>query len=116
VEGYDATAEERIIKDSFAWGQIYEQFSRTVRLIDRNIGTIEEAEERGDIHLRKIESESQNGTIIVPVNCGQQMYDVIDITDERVGFIEEKKRVVGLTLIYNPRKGEYRQTLVLGAV
>lgn len=116
VEGYDATAEERIIKDSFAWEQIYEQFSRTVRLIDRNIGTVEEAEERGDIYLRKTESESQNGTISVPVNCGQQMYDVIDITDERVSLIEEKKRVVGLTLIYNPRKGEYRQNLVLGTV
>jgi len=50
------------------------------------------------------------------VNCGQQLYDVIDITDERAGLSGEKKRVMGLTLIYNPRKGEYRQNLALGVV
>lgn len=116
VEGYDATAEERIIKDSFAWEQIYQQFTRTTRLIDRNISTIEEAEERGETYLRDAESEARDGTISVPVNCGQQLYDVIDITDDRAGLIGEKKRIMGLTLIYNPQKGEYRQILALGAV
>jgi hypothetical protein len=116
VEGYDATAGERIIKDSFAWDQVHEQLTRTERLIDRNISTVEEAEERGEIYLRNAESEAQDGIISIPVNCGQQLYDVIDITDKHAGLIEEKKRVVGLTLIYNPRKGEYRQNLVLGAV
>jgi hypothetical protein len=116
VEGYDATAEERILKDSFDWEQIYRQLTRTVRLIDRNISTIEEAEERGETYLRDAESEAQDGMIIVPVNCGQQLYDVIDITDDRAGLFEEKKRVVGLTLIYSPQKGDYRQNLALGAV
>jgi hypothetical protein len=116
VEGYDDATGERIIKDSFAWDQIYEQPARTGRLIDRNISTIEEAEERGETYLRNAESEAQDGTICVSVNCGQQMYDVVDITDERAGLIEEKKRVTGLTLIYNLRKGEYRQNLALSAV
>ena len=116
VEGYDDTAGERIIKDSFAWDQIHEQLTRTERLIDLNISTVEEAEERGEIYLRNAESEAQDGIISIPVNCGQQLYDVIDITDKRAGLIEEKKRVVGLTLIYNPQKGEYRQNLVLGVV
>lgn len=116
VEGYDNTARERIIKDSFAWEQIYERLTRTTRLIDRNISTVEEAEERGEIYLRNAESKAQDGMIGVPMNCGQQLYDVIEITDERAGLIGEKKRVVGLTLIYSPRKGEYRQNLALGAV
>ncbi|UCC17290.1 MAG: hypothetical protein JSU58_01730, partial [Dehalococcoidales bacterium] len=116
VEGYDTTMGERIIKDSFAWEQIYEQLTRTTRVIDRNISTVGESEERGEIYLRNAESEAQDGTIIIPVNCGQQLYDVIDITDERAGLVEEKKRVVGITLIYEPRKGEYRQNLTLAAV
>jgi hypothetical protein len=116
VEGYDTTTGERILKDSFAWGQIYGQLTRTARLIDRNISTVEEAEERGETYLRHTEREAQGGMISIPVNCGQQLYDVIDITDERAGLSGEKKRVVGLTLTYNSRKGEYRQDLALGAV
>ena len=116
VEGYDTTAEERIIKESFAWEQIYRQFTRTTRLIDRNIGTVVEAEERGETYLRDAEINARAGAISVPVNCGQQLYDVIDITDNRVGLSGDKKRVVGITLFYNPQKGEYRQILTLGAV
>ncbi|MFC1946771.1 hypothetical protein ACFLXY_02490 [Chloroflexota bacterium] len=116
VEGYDTTEGERIVKNSYAWEQIYEQLTRTARVIDWNISTVEEAEERGETYLRNAESEVQEGMISVPVNCGQQLYDVIDITDERAGLSGEKKRVMGLTLIYNPRKGEYRQNLALGVV
>ena len=47
---------------------------------------------------------------------GQQLYDVIDITDNRAGLDAEKKRVLGLTLIYHPRRGEYQESLSLGAV
>ncbi len=116
VEGYDGAAGEKIVKDSFAWAQISSQFTRSTRLIDRNISTVGEAENRGEAYLRNAETESQNGTIAVPVNCGQQLFDVIDITDERTGLTGEKKRVVGLTLVYNPHRGEYRQNLVLGAL
>jgi hypothetical protein len=116
VEGYDSTGGEKVIKNSFAWNQIYGQFTRAARLTDRNIGTVGEAAERGEVYLRTAEKESENGTIIIPVNCGQQLYDVIDITDERAGLISEKKRVVGLTLICDSRRGEYRQTLRLEAM
>ena len=116
VEGYDTTMEERILKDSFAWEQIHRQFTRTTRLIDRNIGSVVEAEERGETYLRDAEIKAQDGMISVPVNCGQQLYDVIDITDNRVGLSGDKKRIVGITLLYNPQKGEYRQILSLGAV
>ena len=83
VEGYDTTEGERIVYNKFDWDQIYEQFTRTIRVIDWNISTVEEAEERGETYLRNAESEVQGGMITVPVNCGQQLNDVIDITDER---------------------------------
>ncbi len=116
VEGYDATAGEKIVKDSFAWEQIYEQLTRTTRLIDRNLSTVDDVEERGETWLQNAEMDAQEGNISVPVNCGQQMYDVVDITDERAGLIGEKKRVVGITLVYNSLKGEYRQNLALSGV
>jgi len=77
---------------------------------------VTEAEQRGQAHLRESEIESANGNILVPVHCGQQLYDVIDITDSRAGVSAKKKRVLGLTLIYQPTKGEYQHRLTLGAV
>ena len=72
--------------------------------------------ERGDAYLRQAELASAGGSILVPVNCGQQTYDVIDITDSRAGLNMAKRRVLGFVLVYSPRRGEYRQRLYLGAV
>jgi hypothetical protein len=52
----------------------------------------------------------------VPVNCGQQLYDVIDITDTRTGLSGAKRRVMGIVVSYRPDRGEYEQTLILGGV
>jgi len=99
---------------------IYEQPGGKQRwlkqLEDRNIDTVTKAQQRGEAYLRQAEVESVSGTILVPVNCSQQLYDVIDVTDGRVGLDAEKKRVLGLVLIYRPERGEYSQRLRLGAV
>jgi hypothetical protein len=83
---------------------------------DRNIDTVAWAEERGAAYLREAEIESCSGAIRVPVNCGQQLYDVIDITDTRAGLNEERKRILAISLVYIPKRGEYEQRLSLGAV
>jgi hypothetical protein len=116
VEGYDPVGDEKIIKDTFSWNQIDILYDRFDQLEDRNLDTVAKAGQRGEAHLRKIEIESTGGAIRVPVNCGQQLYDVIDITDSRAGLSTEKMRVTGITLIYNPRRGEYEHRLSLGAV
>lgn len=66
--------------------------------------------------MRHAEIESVDGEISVPVNCGQQLYDVIAVTDSKAGLVGEKKRVLGLSLLYDPAHGEYMQRLALGAV
>jgi len=116
VEGYDTGSSETIIVDSFDWDAIDRLYDRLRQLEDRNIGTVAEAQQRGQACLRQAEMESVSGNILVPVNCGQQLYDVVDITDTRAGLTSEKKRVLGLIMIYNPHRGEYRQRLRLGAV
>ena len=116
VEGYDTGSDELIVVDSFAWDEIDRLYDRLRQLEDRNIDTAAQAQQRGEAYLRLAEIESASGTILVPVNCGQQLYDVIDITDSRAGLAAEKKRVLGLILVYSPRRGEYNQRLWLGAV
>ncbi len=116
VGGYDSVSEEPVVVDSFSWNQIAKLYDRLSQLEDRNIDTVTKAEQRGESYLREAEIESVSGTIRIPVNCGQQLYDVIDITDSRAGLSAEKKRVLGLLLIYNPYQGEYEERLSLGAV
>ncbi|MFC2005994.1 hypothetical protein ACFLVG_03440 [Chloroflexota bacterium] len=116
VEGYDPVNDEPVVVNSFSWSQIAGLYDRLNQLEDRNIDTVAKAEQRGEAYLREAEIESVGGTIKTSVNCGQQLYDVIDITDAQAGFDAEKKRVLGLILIYNPRRGEYEQRLLLGAV
>ena len=116
VEGYDPVKGEPVIADSFSWTQIAKVYDRLSQQEDRNIDTIEKAQERGEAYLRQAEIESARGAIKIPVNCGQQLYDVIDITDNRAGLSGEKRRVLGLSLIYNPRRGEYEEKLSLGEV
>ncbi len=116
VEGYDAVGGGPIIVDCFAWSEIDRLYDRLKQLGDRELGTVTEVRQRGEAYLRQAEIESAGGAILVPVNCGQQLYDVIDITDARAGLSAGKKRVLGLALVYDPRRAEYRQRLQLGAV
>ena len=116
VEGYDAVSGAPIITDVFSWEQM-EYFSDRVRQIaDRNIGTITAGQALAGAYLRKAEIESTIGMIRVPVNCGQQLYDVIDITDICAGLSGAKRRVMGIVMNYRPDLGEYEQTLMLGGV
>jgi len=116
VEGFDPAQGKAIVVDSFTWDQIERLYDRLRQVEDKNIDTVTKAEQRGEAYLRRAEVGSVNGSILIPVNCGQQLYDVIDITDSRVGLEAAKRRVLGITLVYSPRSGEYRQRLLLGGV
>jgi hypothetical protein len=116
VEGYDPAEDEVIVVDAFNWGQIDRLYDRLRQVEDKNLDTVAKAGERGEAYLRRAEMEAVDGAILTPVNCGQQLYDVVDITDSRAGLSAAKRRVIGLTLVYRPRRGEYQQRLILGGV
>jgi len=116
VAGYDTGTGELIVVDRFAWEEINRVYDRLRQTEDRNIDTVAKAQQRGDAYLRQAETDVFSGAIVVPVNCGQQLYDVIGITDSRAGLASVKRRVVGLALVYNAGRGEYTQRLYLGQV
>ncbi|MBI4295617.1 MAG: hypothetical protein HY667_00720 [Chloroflexi bacterium] len=115
VTGRDPVTGDPIVADSFDWGQINMLYDRLVTLEDRNLDTLAKVQARGVSDLRQAGMESVSSHIRIPVNCGQQLYDVIDITDSRTGLSAEKKRVLGLTMVYDTRHGRYEQRLLLGA-
>jgi len=116
VEGYDPGQGEAIVVDAFSWEEVDRLYDRLRQVEDKNLDTAEKAGDRGEAYLRQAEMEAADGAILTPVNCGQQLYDVVDITDSRAGLEAAKRRVIGLTLVYRPRRGEYQQRLLLGGV
>ncbi|XUX00249.1 MAG: hypothetical protein TUN42_10245 [Dehalogenimonas sp.] len=67
--------------------------------------------------LMQESSEKASGCeIIVPVNCGQQLYDVVEVADEASGLSAARYRVTGIALDYRPMSGKYEMKLRLGGV
>lgn len=105
-----------ILADNFDWEEINRRYDRLSRVGDKNLGTVAKAKDRGEAVLREMEIAAAGGEITVPVNCGQQLYDVIDITDFPAGLDAATRRVLSMVLVYQPRKGEYSQRILLGGV
>jgi hypothetical protein len=104
-----------ILAESFCWEEIQKRGDILALVEDLNMDVIAKAVDRAAAWLRKAEIESLSGFIRTPVNCGQQLYDVVAITDPRAGLSAAKKRILGITLTYLPAKAEYEQKLNLGA-
>jgi hypothetical protein len=66
--------------------------------------------------LRHAAIESEDGYIVVPLNCGQELYDVIDITNALAGLTAAKRRVLSLHHLYDTQKGVYALKISLGQV
>jgi len=115
VEGL-AADDSLILTDIFSWDELNKLYDRFRQLYTTNLNTLAKAQAQGQAYLREAEIESVSGFIRVPVNCGQQLYDVIDITDSRAGLTAQKKRVLELILVYQPSRGLYEHRLSLGAV
>ncbi len=115
VEGCDPATGAPVIVSSFSWGEIERVYDRPAQVEDRGIETTGEAAARGEAYLREAEIAASAGLIRIPVNCGQQLYDVIEITDALAGLSSAKRRVVGLTLSFDPARSRYEQQLSLGA-
>jgi hypothetical protein len=116
VEGSNASTGAPVISDSFSWEQMAICNDRVRLIADRNITTVVAGQALAGAFLRKAEIESIRGSIQIPVNCGQQLFDVIELTDSRCGLQNIRRRVMGISLSYRPGRGEYEQTIILGGV
>ena len=107
--------DNRIVEDAFDWPNLELGIDNLEQSYDPNLQSAARAQERADAILRKHALESQGGQITVPVNCGQELYDVITITDDRCGISSKKYRVLDIETKYSTRQWHYQQTLTLGA-
>ena len=66
--------------------------------------------------LRRGAREASRGYIVVPLNCGQQINDVVTITDLRAPISAAQRRVVSLTHLYKPKRPIYTVRIGLEAL
>jgi hypothetical protein len=115
VVGFDAVTGLQTVVDSFDWDGIAAAGDR-LEVISALDASLAEAGERGAARLRRAVLETLAGRLIAAVHPGQQMYDVVDVTDAGAGLTAALRRVCGISLVYDKVKGEYRQRLDLGGV
>ena len=89
-----------------------------VQVIDRSLTTADAATSRAQDELRARGVLMPHARITVPVNAGQQLYDVISVTDPVIGWTGEVMRVAGLRTRYSigGARPIYQQELDLGGV
>jgi hypothetical protein len=82
---------------------------------DPNLQTATRTQERADAILRNASLRAKRGNLTVPVNCGQELYDVITVTDGRCGIQAQNYRAAAIQTTYDPAVAAYLQRLLLGA-
>jgi hypothetical protein len=112
--GRDGDA-NRIVQDAFDWDLLKLGIDVVEQVYDPNLATTIRSQERADAILREASLRAQRGNLVVPTNVGQELLDVVEVTDARCGISEENYRVQGIRTLYDRRKGQYDQTLTLGA-
>jgi len=104
--------------EAFQWDDIDDSYDRVRQVHDLNLDTVARAQDRADAEMRHQEIGASDGEIVGPVNCGQELYDVISITDGSAGLTDARRRVLGLSMRYSPggKAPVYEQHLSLRAV
>lgn len=103
--------------EAFDWEEVGEVFERLLQVHDLNVDTTQKALDRARSVMRRQALDAHGGEMVVPVNCGQELYDVIEVNDAAAGLTSSRRRVVGLELRYSRlREPEYVHVLTLGGV
>ena len=84
-------------------------------LPDPAIPTTAQAADVASAVLSRMRLMGKRGVIFIPPNCGQELFDVVEVTDRQANQSAVKFRVVGIRFEYNPGEALYLHKLILGA-
>jgi hypothetical protein len=65
--------------------------------------------------LSKMRLTGKSGVILITPNCGQELFDVVQISDSGANQHAVSFRVVGIRFEYNPKRAVYQHILFLAA-
>ena len=109
------SGDNRIVQDALDWTNLALGIDILKQAYDPNLQNNTRTQERADALLREESLKAQQGNLVIPVNVGQELYDVITITDSRVGLENKKYRVMAIETDYDRSQGRYEQKLTVGA-
>jgi len=109
------TEDNRILEEALDWDLLQLAIDQLEQDYDPNLQTAARAQERADAILRTQRTQGTPATIVVPTNVGQELLDVVEVTDERCGISEENYRILAIQTDYDRRQGIYTQRLALCA-
>jgi hypothetical protein len=102
-------------ESAFDWDNLLRGIDALVMEYDPNLEETDQAAKRAVALLRTQQTQSTPATLIIPTNCGQELYDVVSVTDTRVPLGSKNYRVLAIQTDYDRRSGHYEQRLALGA-
>jgi len=108
-------SDNRVLEEAQDWDLLALAIDQLEQDYDPNLQTATRAQERADAILRTRAQEAEPAAITVPPNVGQELLDVVTLTDERCGISEENYRVQAIQTDYDRRQGRYDQRLTIGA-
>ena len=103
-------------KDRFVFTDIQHAGNRLALGQDLNLTDEDGLDARAEAIFRGEALGAEWAVILVPLNCGQQPYDVVYVTDDRVGVFQKLYRVAGIANHADFREGVYQQQLILESV
>ncbi len=104
-----------VVAERFDWPAIADELDLLRQVHDLSLTSSTLADDRAAATLRQEELALALGEIVTPVNCGQELGDVVSITDPQAGLSAAKHRVVGLELRFARRgRSVYEQRVLLG--
>jgi hypothetical protein len=107
-----------VVAEAFDWQEIEDRGGRLRQVHDANLTSASAAQARAATALRRAALATAVAELVVPAHCGQELYDVVSVRDERVGLVDAPYRVLGLDLHYTRRgrRPRYEHRLLLGVV
>jgi len=110
------SGDNRILEEALDWDLLALAIDQLEQDYDPNLQTAARAQERADALLREASlSRFIGSNLVIPTNVGQELLDVVKVTDERCDISEKNYRVQAIQTDYDRRQGRYEQRLSLGA-
>jgi hypothetical protein len=107
-------SDNRILEEARDWDLLHLAIDVLEQDYDPNLQTATRAQERADAILRQMSLRAERGNLVIPANVGQEVLDVVDVTDERCGIDRDKYRVTAIDTTFDRRSHRYDQRLTLG--
>lgn len=100
------------------WSDFPALFDQPMQVTDPTLDTQQKVDARAQAEARRIAIYRNRGRITIPVNVGQEVYDIIEVTDPAAGLASAERRVLGIETRYavGPRGSKYEQIVDLGGV